>query len=570
MKKLLYVLIFTLLISSVVYGQNRNRQFKKGQEVIIKNDTTHIKQTPSQYKYDTLNLQIEATPGNIQINHKDSSYVRDSLKADTTKRIDAEKTAIREKAMNVGIKGGLNFPSMSFKGYVTPIDNTFNGKYEPSFKTSFAFGIFAELKSGTDANYFSLQPEFLFVRRGFDGDYVKDDNDSVFYNFEQNINYLEGRFSFLFKPFAFIKKNWDYIHLSLTSYFGFVSETFGAGNVYEKSIEYPDGLTERLKIGKNGHINGFDIGVGLGLGLKIPIKSKWLDFYICTDVSYDMGLLDNHPIREIETGNPARYNRGVLATLGLSIPIYQPRQKTETIINSTAYHSKKMVTSIERIDTIKQSIERIAYQTDTIKILTSAKQTDTIETTITKTIEIPSCRPPYIVWFDINSNADNYPNPCDSTSLILIPSIGFEHSKSNIVSDMETRLVLIANLLNTKYKEHYIEIYAHTDSSGSSGFLKANSTVFNNDSLSDIRVAMVADFLEKRGVKRDRIVKKAGYSYKFPWRETYEKYTSGNNNPIPFISGDVPDNSARGIEQKNRRTEIYIKCNRDDKSFYGP
>lgn len=122
----------------------------------------------------------------------------------------------------------------------------------------------------------SLQPELLYVRRGFDGDYKN--NNSLVYHCEETIDYFEGRLGFLLKPLAFASKVGEYFHLSVSPYIDFSPRGSVFAQSYVASSDddalHQHGLTERLKVGDKGHITNFDIGVGLGVGFKVPIPSK--------------------------------------------------------------------------------------------------------------------------------------------------------------------------------------------------------------------------------------------------------------------------------------------------------
>lgn len=577
MKKLLFItigviailLIIPLLLTSAIYGQSNKKQknsllelecihFEKGKET-TRDDSIYKPQHPSKYiiekgidetikgELKTIKNEDSTTPYSVDTSTKDTSVPK---RVETTDK-DSSLWKMLSKAFAVGVRGGLNFPSMLFDGFVTPIENTFNGGFDRSqFKTGFVFGLFIEFKGGMDsADFLDFRPELLFIRRGFDGKYVKPDNTSIYYNCEENFDYLEGRFSFLFRPQAIWIKNespyrWlNNFHISLAGY----ADWIAGGSVYENSVVKPAGEKEQLKVGKNGHVNAFDVGVGIGAGFKIPITSDWFNFYICGDVSFDFGLLDNHPIREIEQGNPARYNRGTIATVGLSIPLYQPTQKivTETTINTTTFSSRTRTIEkeTERVDTIKISGEKIT-QIDTVIKTIKTERVDICTTKVFDTVRMGCPDSMIIVWDELN----------------------FIHSKYELTSELKKALDSIINVLNTKHPDKYIAVYGHTDSSGSPKYPKLDadgkkSPVYDNLSLSQNRAEVIANYLKNNGLSKidgkERIkdIDVTGYGYMYPYLQ------SKGIKPKPKCDGE---DCKRGVNGWDRRVEIYIKCFEND------
>ena len=552
MKQKSFYLLLLVLSASLAYGQSNDTLCIQGKslkiDTVITQDSSKWKILPTSERYEENTIRRD-TIGALQP-QIDTTYDSNTIET---------KYYARDKAMNVGIKGGVNMPRMAFNGYVTPINNIFDGMFEPKTKLSFAFGVFAEFKGGGNRNWISVQPELLFVKRGFNGEYVKDDN-SDRYSFETDINYIETRVSILIKPFTFHNVKWNYFHLNISPYIDFIS-SFGTGSVFENGGEFlPDGRKEQLKVGKDGHLNRLDLGIGFGAGVKIPIKSKWLDFYLCGDIVFDFGLLDNHPIREIETGNPARYNRGTMATLGISIPIYQPRQKT-TITNNINISSSRDIL-IDRVDLRNRITEQTTLRTDTAKyvrvdtLFITKTIVDTIRTydTIVRQIEVNNAS---VERMSVNDVELLRPDPCDQDILLLLTS-QFEHSSFTLTDSTKKELDRIVNLLNSQYKNYTVDIYGHTDSSGSRHYPRLNSPVFDNILLSEQRVGVIKEYLVEKGISPSRINITKGYGYLQSFRDV--------NGKIPPFEPN--DDRNRGVKQVDRRIEIYIRCVIGNRSFY--
>ncbi|WP_298092917.1 OmpA family protein [uncultured Sphingomonas sp.] len=80
--------------------------------------------------------------------------------------------------------------------------------------------------------------------------------------------------------------------------------------------------------------------------------------------------------------------------------------------------------------------------------------------------------------------------------LLNIPSgITFAYDSANVQPQFQRTLDQVANTL-AQYNQTYIDVYGHTDSTGSDAY---------NQTLSERRAVSVADYLVSRGVQRARI-----------------------------------------------------------------
>ncbi|WP_374295488.1 OmpA family protein [Sphingomonas sp.] len=80
--------------------------------------------------------------------------------------------------------------------------------------------------------------------------------------------------------------------------------------------------------------------------------------------------------------------------------------------------------------------------------------------------------------------------------LLNIPSgITFAYDSANVQPQFQRTLDQVANTL-AQYNQTYIDVYGHTDSTGSDAY---------NQTLSERRAVSVADYLASRGVQRARI-----------------------------------------------------------------
>jgi len=115
----------------------------------------------------------------------------------------------------------------------------------------------------------------------------------------------------------------------------------------------------------------------------------------------------------------------------------------------------------------------------------------------------------------------------DGDNLLLnIPSgITFAYDSANVQPQFQRTLDQVASTLS-QYNQTYIDVYGHTDSTGSDAY---------NQRLSEQRAASVASYLESRGVQSARIG------------------TRGYGETQPIASNDTDEGRAA-----NRRVEIKI------------
>lgn len=110
--------------------------------------------------------------------------------------------------------------------------------------------------------------------------------------------------------------------------------------------------------------------------------------------------------------------------------------------------------------------------------------------------------------------------------ILNIPSgINFAYDSADVQPQFRQTLDQVAATLS-QYNQTYIDIYGHTDSTGSDAY---------NQQLSERRARSVADYLSSRGVQPARIA------------------TRGYGETQPIASNDTPDGQAA-----NRRVEIKI------------
>lgn len=110
--------------------------------------------------------------------------------------------------------------------------------------------------------------------------------------------------------------------------------------------------------------------------------------------------------------------------------------------------------------------------------------------------------------------------------LLNIPSgINFEYNSAAVQPQFRTTLDKVASVL-ADYNQTYIDVYGHTDSTGSDSY---------NQGLSERRAVSVADYLSGRGVQPARIA------------------TRGFGETQPIASNETEDGRAA-----NRRVEIKI------------
>ena len=110
--------------------------------------------------------------------------------------------------------------------------------------------------------------------------------------------------------------------------------------------------------------------------------------------------------------------------------------------------------------------------------------------------------------------------------VLNIPSgITFAYDSADVQPQFRRTLDQVASTL-AEYNQTYIDVYGHTDSTGSDAY---------NQSLSERRAVSVADYLSGRGVQQARIG------------------TRGYGETQPIAANDTPDGQAA-----NRRVEIKI------------
>ena len=110
--------------------------------------------------------------------------------------------------------------------------------------------------------------------------------------------------------------------------------------------------------------------------------------------------------------------------------------------------------------------------------------------------------------------------------ILNIPSgINFAYNSAEVQPQFQRTLDQVAGTL-AEYRETYIDVYGHTDSTGSDQY---------NQQLSERRATSVADYLSGRGVQSARIA------------------TRGYGETQPIASNDTPEGQAA-----NRRVEIKI------------
>lgn len=118
--------------------------------------------------------------------------------------------------------------------------------------------------------------------------------------------------------------------------------------------------------------------------------------------------------------------------------------------------------------------------------------------------------------------------PTDNGSAILVnlpDGVTFDVGSSTLKPEFRATLDQIAQSMN-QYPNSLIDVYGHTDSTGSDAF---------NQTLSESRARTVASYLTSRGVAAARI------------------RSQGFGETMPIASNDTPDGRA-----KNRRVEIKI------------
>jgi outer membrane protein OmpA-like peptidoglycan-associated protein len=118
--------------------------------------------------------------------------------------------------------------------------------------------------------------------------------------------------------------------------------------------------------------------------------------------------------------------------------------------------------------------------------------------------------------------------PTDNGSAILVnlpDGVTFDVGSSTLKPEFRATLDQIAQSMN-QYPNSLIDVYGHTDSTGSDAF---------NQTLSESRARTVAAYLTSRGVSAARI------------------RSQGFGETMPIASNDTPDGRA-----KNRRVEIKI------------
>ena len=110
--------------------------------------------------------------------------------------------------------------------------------------------------------------------------------------------------------------------------------------------------------------------------------------------------------------------------------------------------------------------------------------------------------------------------------LLNIPSgINFAYNSANVEPQFRATLDRVAGVLS-EYNQSYIDVYGHTDSTGSDAY---------NQTLSERRAASVADYLSRHGVQAARIA------------------TRGFGETQPIASNETEEGRAA-----NRRVEIKI------------
>ena len=110
--------------------------------------------------------------------------------------------------------------------------------------------------------------------------------------------------------------------------------------------------------------------------------------------------------------------------------------------------------------------------------------------------------------------------------LLNIPSgINFAYNSANVEPQFRATLDRVAGVLS-EYNQSYIDVYGHTDSTGSDAY---------NQTLSERRAASVADYLSSHGVQAARIA------------------TRGFGETQPIASNETEEGRAA-----NRRVEIKI------------
>lgn len=216
--------------------------------------------------------------------------------------------------ISVGIKGGMNFPSMIYS----------SAKMKPYDSDVYAnglFGVYAEIGLGKRAD-FSVRPELIFLRGG-----QKIKSQGVDYSLD--IKYMDIRL-----PFVYTYKSWRTVQP-----YAFVAPAVGFA--YGGKIRLDDEWKTPVS---DANVAPVHFAVLAGVGAKFPVHIQNVHYFtVGAEVSYNMGLTDTYSGDELDhkshglnqdpySVSGTRKNRSFEAAVTLSVPLKLFKKKRKPVV----------------------------------------------------------------------------------------------------------------------------------------------------------------------------------------------------------------------------------------------
>jgi OOP family OmpA-OmpF porin len=217
--------------------------------------------------------------------------------------------------MHVGIRSGLNFPSLSYS-------NSYLNDYKSELYTTMMWGIFADIPLN-EQNIFSLRPEINFTTRGqhIDDQGVK---------YEMNARYID-----LYLPVVYSFRHPDAKKMAP---FVLVSPVLGFASGGDITLD-----NKGTDI-TNANLGPVNFGIYGGAGLNIPIHYNDREILrIGVELGYLFGFSDTYSKKEkdmdaIALNLPSyeidgtRKHRGFQASIAVSVPLNIFKKKKKEVV----------------------------------------------------------------------------------------------------------------------------------------------------------------------------------------------------------------------------------------------
>jgi OOP family OmpA-OmpF porin len=359
--------------------------------------------------------------------------------------------------MHAGIRGGLNFPSLSYS-------NSYLNDYKSELYSTAMWGIFADIPLN-EQNTFSLRPEINFTTRGQHID-------------DKGIKYeMNARYADIYLPVVYTFRHPDrkiepFVLLSPVLGFASGGEITLDDGSNRSAIDGEFGQQVR-SLGKaadisNANLSPVNFGLYGGAGLNVPIHYKNREVLrVGVELGYHFGLSDTYSKKEkdveaIALNLPSyeidgtRKHRGFQASVAVSVPLnIFKRKKKPAPVEIVPEPQPVVVVPVEA----PKVEEKPCYTLDEMKDLIRQKK------------EIAGKK------------------------ICAIEQITFEFNKSTLKPASLAYLNEIVLLMreNTKMK---VTVNGHTDNVGSPEY---------NLNLSKARAMAVYNYLTKSGIESSRL-----------------------------------------------------------------